>query len=229
MEYREHIDEVELSGTFDSSQINIPDSALGQLRHIQFTQERRWKRNRFPGNAVTNTKYTWYTFVPLVLYNQFKFFFNLFFLLVALSQIIEALRVGFLISYVAPLSFVLCVTMIKEFYDDYKRRQRDLELNASIYEKIDMNKGMIVDCRSDSIKVGDLVKVKSNERAPADMVLLFTTEKSKSVFIRTDQLDGETDWKLRLPLHTTQTGIRDEKLRDIVNFRSGSVYCEHPS
>ena len=29
------------------------------------------------------------------------------------------------------------------------------------------------------------------------MVLLQTTEKSGSVFIRTDQLDGETDWKLR--------------------------------
>ena len=42
-------------------------------------------------------------------------------------------------------------------------------------------------------------------------------------------MDGETDWKLRLPLQTTQSGIRDEKLRDIVNFRSGAVYCEHPS
>lgn len=185
MEYREHHDEVELGANLDAS-LNIPDTTLGLLRHIQITQERLWQRNRFPGNAVTNTKYKWYTFVPLVLYNQFKFFFNLFFLLVALSQIIESLRVGFLISYVAPLSFVLAVTMIKEFYDDYKRRQRDLELNQSIYEKIDMNKGMIMDCRADSIKVGDLVKVKSNERAPADMILLFTTEKSKSVFIRTD-------------------------------------------
>ncbi len=29
------------------------------------------------------------------------------------------------------------------------------------------------------------------------MVLLRTTEKSGACFIRTDQLDGETDWKLR--------------------------------
>ncbi len=60
-----------------------------------------------------------WTFVPLVLFNQFKFFFNLFFLLVALSQIIEALRVGFLISFVAPLVFVVTITMTKEAYDDY--------------------------------------------------------------------------------------------------------------
>ena len=63
--------------------------------------------------------------MPVVLFNQFKYFFNLFFLLVALSQIIEALRVGFFVSFVAPLIFVITLTMIKEGYDDYKRRQRD--------------------------------------------------------------------------------------------------------
>ena len=36
------------------------------------------------------------------------------------------------------------------------------------------------------------------------MLLLYTTEKSGSVFIRTDQLDGETDWKLRKALTFTQ-------------------------
>lgn len=35
-------------------------------------------------------------------------------------------------------------------------------------------------------------------------MLLYTTEKSGTVFIRTDQLDGETDWKLRKAIHTTQ-------------------------
>lgn len=34
------------------------------------------------------------------------------------------------------------------------------------------------------------------------MLLLRTTEKSGGSFIRTDQLDGETDWKLRRYLPT---------------------------
>jgi phospholipid-translocating ATPase len=72
----------------------------------------------------------------------------MFFLLVALSQVIEALRVGFLISFVAPLIFVICITMVKEFFDDYKRRVRDQEINESIYERIDMNKGIIINCQS---------------------------------------------------------------------------------
>lgn len=37
---------------------------------------------------VKNTKYNILTFVPKVLYNQFKFFFNLFFLVTALTQLI---------------------------------------------------------------------------------------------------------------------------------------------
>jgi phospholipid-translocating ATPase len=47
------------------------------------------------------------------------------------------------------------------------------------------------------MKVGHIIKVHQNERIPADLLLVYTTEKSGSVFIRTDQLDGETDWKLR--------------------------------
>lgn len=88
------------------------------------------QRYLFPDNTINNAKYTWYSFVPIVLFNQFKYFFNFFFLLVALSQIIEALRVGFLVSFVAPLVFVLVVTMIKEFFDDLARKTKDAEINA---------------------------------------------------------------------------------------------------
>lgn len=52
--------------------------------------------------------------------------------------------------------------------------------------------------------MGDIIKVNQNERVPADLVLLYTTEKTGSVFIRTDQLDGETDWKLRKAVGYTQ-------------------------
>ena len=39
-------------------------------------------------NIVKNTKYNLFTFVPKVFFNQFKFFFNLFFLITALTQLI---------------------------------------------------------------------------------------------------------------------------------------------
>lgn len=49
-----------------------------------------------------------------------------------------------------------------------------------------------------------------NQRVPADMVLVRTTEKAGSCFIRTDQLDGETDWKLRLAIPSTQRLSADQ-------------------
>ncbi len=57
----------------------------------------------FAPNVVRNQKYTLLSFLPVVndyyfiskvLYEQFKFFFNLYFLLVALSQLVKALQVG---------------------------------------------------------------------------------------------------------------------------------------
>ena len=36
------------------------------------------------------------------------------------------------------------------------------------------------------------------------MVFIRTTEKGGACFIRTDQMDGETDWKLRLAIGNTQ-------------------------
>jgi phospholipid-translocating ATPase len=51
--------------------------------------------------VVRNQKYTVLTFVPRVLYEQFKYFFNLYFLLVALSQFVPALKIGVYCVYVA--------------------------------------------------------------------------------------------------------------------------------
>lgn len=50
-----------------------------------------------------------------------RFFFNLFYIGVAIAQLIPQLRIGPLFTYIAPLSFVLIVTIIKEGYDDYQR------------------------------------------------------------------------------------------------------------
>jgi phospholipid-translocating ATPase len=127
-----------------------------------------------------------------VLFDQFRYFFNFFFLLITLSQFVPMFKVGFLFSYVAPLVFVLTLTMLKEALDDFKRFRRDSQANSYRYT---LQSGKSV--KSHALRVGDLVTVKANERVPADLVLLSTSESNGCVFIRTDQLDGETDWKLR--------------------------------
>ena len=48
----------------------------------------------FPPNVVRNQKYSVITFFPVVLFEQFKQFANLYFLVIALSQLFPALQVG---------------------------------------------------------------------------------------------------------------------------------------
>ncbi|KAJ9468596.1 putative phospholipid-transporting ATPase NEO1 [Diplonema papillatum] len=156
----------------------------------------------FPPNIVRNQKYSTLSFLPLSLYEQFKYFFNMYFLVVAISQFFPPLQVGFLFTYIAPLAFVVAVALFKESYDDFQRFLQDREANSEKYEAY-TPAGTWKKIPSKDIKVGMLLKLKPNKRVPADCILLKTTEKDGS-FVRTDQLDGETDWKLRIPVGFTQ-------------------------
>lgn len=224
---------------------------------------------RFPPNVVSNAKYTPWSFLPRTLYNEFSFFFNLYFLLVALSQIIPALRIGYLSTYVAPLAFVIAITLGKEAVDDISRRRRDAEANSERFTVLQLDfptddkkkstkrRGIqsseaqakridrstpeddeeantettLEDAKNHGIRfltkpsrdlrVGDILKLGKDQRVPADAVILKSAsvevnhksdEDSGEAFIRTDQLDGETDWKLRLaPVLTQSLNISDFK------------------
>ncbi|KAK3499348.1 uncharacterized protein B0T23DRAFT_15716 [Neurospora hispaniola] len=278
---------------------------------------------RFPPNIISNAKYTAWSFLPVTLYNEFSFFFNMYFLLVALSQAIPALRIGYLSTYVAPLAFVLFITLAKEAYDDIERRRRDNEANSEEYtvlqfddpgaslginrprrkmkssharkgskrlgieqendrlsdiqEEEEQTEGRglrelpasylsEVSKKSRDLKVGDVLKLTKGHRVPADVIILkclahesaanketeeeevpakeemllldhvddddvgegssknATTSResnnngaegssSGETFIRTDQLDGETDWKLRLASPLSQTLSTEELVR----------------
>ncbi len=136
--------------------------------------------------------------------------------MITVSQFFPPLRVGFLFTYVAPLSFVLIITILKESVDDFKRYKKDLEQNTQKFKKI-TSEGE-VDLTSAEIAVGDVIKIHQNERIPADMILLHTSDKSGGIFLRTDQLDGETDWKLRKPVQLTQ------EITDYKKFINDNAY-----
>nr|KAJ3417325.1 putative aminophospholipid-translocase [Polyrhizophydium stewartii] len=176
----------------------------------------------FEPNVVRNQKYNIITFIPLVLFEQFKFFFNLYFLLVALSQLVKSLQIGYLFTYFGPLAFVLAVTMGKEALDDFKRYRRDQEANSEMFTRLEQGGRRQVP--SSALCVGDLVVIHKNQRVPADCILLRTTEASGACFIRTDQLDGETDWKLRIAVPSSQKLPSDEALFDA----NASAYAEKP-
>lgn len=175
-------------------------------------------------NSVSNAKYNPVTFLPVILYEQFKFFFNLYFLVVALLQAVPQLRIGYLSSYVVPLAFVLVVTMMKEAGDDIARRKRDIAQNNELYEVLNRPRVLGPDVELvplKSLRVGDLVRLHKNSRVPADMVLLQSSDASGEAFIKTDQLDGETDWKLRVACPATQNILDAQALIDSVSLIVG--------
>ncbi|KAF8500490.1 hypothetical protein F5888DRAFT_1801999 [Russula emetica] len=185
---------------------------------------------------------------PIVIYEQFKFFFNLYFLLVALSQFVPAFRTGALsfflfITYITLLTFVLLVTMGKEAYNEYKRNLRDRETNSARYlvlasgasspsDEEELSHSLLEgnfppthSIPSSSIRVGDLVLLEKNQRVPADLILLRTSDLSGTCFIRTNQLDGETDWKLRVAVPATQKLPFDHELLNL----DAEIYADAPS
>uniref|UniRef100_A0A672ILM0 Phospholipid-transporting ATPase n=1 Tax=Salarias fasciatus TaxID=181472 RepID=A0A672ILM0_SALFA len=181
------------------------------------------REQRYPRNVINNQKYNFFTFLPGVLFNQFKYFFNLYFLLLACSQFVEELRLGALYTYWVPLGLVLFITIMREAVDEIRCYLRDKEVNSQIYSKLSMRGTVKV--KSSGIQVGDLIIVEKNQRVPADMIFLRTSERNGSCFLRTDQLDGETDWKLRLPVACTQ---RLPTATDLLQIRS-YVYAEEPN
>uniref|UniRef100_A0A8B9FJG3 Phospholipid-transporting ATPase n=1 Tax=Amazona collaria TaxID=241587 RepID=A0A8B9FJG3_9PSIT len=131
---------------------------------------------KYPKNAIKNQKYNVFTFIPGVLYEQFKFFLNLYFLVVSCSQFVPALKIGYLYTYWAPLGFVLTVTVVREAVDEFRRYKRDKEMNSQLYSKLTVRGKVQV--KSSDIQVGDLIIV--------------------------EKLDGETDWKLKVAVSCTQ-------------------------
>ena len=181
-------------------------------------------------NEEENNKYNIVTFLPVVLFNQFKQFGNFFYLIMSITQFFPELKVGFLFTYISPLAFVVCVSMAKELYDDINRYLQDKKTNATKINVLVLadNKKSVktIEKAASELLVGDIIELKKNSRVPADIVVLKTFNESNDnqAFIRTDQLDGETDWKLRKAPGLTQ------QMDELTLFTcNGYVECEPPS
>lgn len=113
--------------------------------------------------------------------------------------------------------------MGKEAYDDYKRHLRDREANSQKYTILE-GRGDTRAVPSSSLRVGDLIHLEKNQRVPADLVLLRTSDSSGTCFIRTDQLDGETDWKLRVAVPACQKLASEAELMGL----DAEIYADAP-
>ncbi|KAM0681587.1 putative aminophospholipid-translocase [Glugoides intestinalis] len=159
--------------------------------------------NKNSDNRIINTKYTILSFPLMMIKMQFQSISSTYFLFVIFFQLKKMYRITSLYSSLVPWSVIFLINVLREAIDNYSRYLRDKEINMACYKKL--KKGnMFTMIESQKIKVGDIILIEKGQRVPADCILLKSEENTGEIFIRTDQLDGETDWKRRNSLPETQ-------------------------
>ena len=172
-----------------------------QIRDVEIANSDENKL-KYPSNYISTTKYNALTFFPLSLLNQFKRYANVYFLLSAVLNSIPAISPLNPASSIAPLIFVVALSMVREAYEDLTRHKSDIELNSSKTVKYIHGSWTEVDWKD--VYVGDIIKIKDKEFFPADLLLLASSDKTGSAFIQTSSLDGEKNLKPRLSIKKTQ-------------------------
>lgn len=94
-----------------------------------------------------------------------------------------------------PLGFIVFVTMLKDLYEERKRHLFDNEENNRISEVYDLTTCTFKKTRWRDLRVGDVIKINDSECLPADIILVKSSDKSRTCFIETKNLDGETNLK----------------------------------
>ncbi|KAL6282843.1 hypothetical protein ACE6H2_013772 [Prunus campanulata] len=181
------------------------------------------KPYKYPKNYVSTTKYNVVTFLPKALFEQFRRVANLYFLLAAVLSI-TSLAPFTSISLIAPLVFVVGVSMIKEAVEDWHRFLQDLNVNSRTV-KAHVGDGKFIDKSWQQLSVGDVVKVNKNEYFPSDLLLLSSSYEDGICYVETMNLDGETNLKVKRCSEATLGLINDQAFG---LFRA-TVRCEDPN
>lgn len=111
--------------TFSCLRPSAAEQLIGQagFSRVVFCNEpqlHRSKPYKYSNNYVSTTKYNVVTFLPIALFEQFRRVANLYFLLAAILSL-TPLAAFNKVSVVAPLVFVIGISMIKEAVEDWHR------------------------------------------------------------------------------------------------------------
>jgi phospholipid-transporting ATPase len=151
----------------------------------------------FADNYISTSKYNALTFIPKFLIEQFSRYANVFFLFTAIIQQVPGVSPTNRYTTIVPLALVLLASAFKELKEDFARHRSDAELNGRLAQVLEPGSGTFESRRWRHIRVGDIVRVESNEFFPADLVILSSSEPEGLCYVETSNLDGETNLKIK--------------------------------
>ncbi|KAK8928432.1 putative phospholipid-transporting ATPase 7 [Platanthera zijinensis] len=125
---------------------------------------------------------------------------------------------------IAPLAFVVGLSMAKEAMEDWSRFMQDMKVNK---RKVSTHKGNgIFGYRQwHKILVGDVVKVEKDQFFPADLLLLSSSYEDGICYVETMNLDGETNLKVKRAMDATLPLEDDMAFKDF----NATIRCEDPN
>nr|XP_055103217.1 phospholipid-transporting ATPase IK isoform X2 [Symphalangus syndactylus] len=183
-----------------------------------------WRRKKYKTNVVRTAKYSFFSFLPLNLYEQFHRVSNLYFLLIIILQSIPDISTLPWFSLGAPMVCLLFIRAARDLVDDIGRHKSDRAINNRPCQIL-MGKSFKWKKWQD-LCVGDVVCLRKDNIVPADVLLLASTEPSSLCYVETVDIDGETNLKFRQALMVTHKELTTTK--KMASFQ-GTVMCEAPN
>mmetsp|Transcript_7573 Transcript_7573/g.22355 ORF Transcript_7573/g.22355 Transcript_7573/m.22355 type:complete len:1298 (+) Transcript_7573:304-4197(+) len=174
------------------------DAAASRVVHINPPPEATART--FGTNSVRTAKYNVVTFLPRYLFEQFSQVAYFYFLIQACLVWWGTVSPFKPFGPVLALVFVLVVGALKALAEDRRRHIEDNHLNNSITHVLHPDGGT-TDVKWKDVKVGQVLKVMSDEDFPADLLCLHCDLPDNVCYIKTTNLDGETNLKVRRPLN----------------------------
>ncbi|RCI03572.1 hypothetical protein CU098_002818, partial [Rhizopus stolonifer] len=170
---------------------------------------------KYASNRVRTSKYTVLTFVPKNLFEQFRRPANLYFLAMAIIQMLPTFGVKSPALTLLPICAVVFITALKDGIEDLQRHKVDAKYNQNVthtligynntnhpalQEQQTDNSGTFQPSLAMNVRVGDFILLRNGDSVPADALLLSTSDKDGLCFVETKDLDGETNLKPRTSL-----------------------------
>ncbi|KAL3678117.1 hypothetical protein R1sor_021073 [Riccia sorocarpa] len=183
--------------------------------------DRTFEKSPVANNKIRTSKYTFLTFLPRNLFEQFHRIAYIYFLIIVVLNQIPQLAVFGRTASLFPLVFVLVITAVKDAYEDWGRHRSDRTENNRLSQVL--QEGHFKPKNWKHIRVGEVIKIYSNETVPCDMVLLGTSDASGVAYVQTLNLDGESNLKSRYARQ--ETSAKHPETGPI----SGTLICETPN
>uniref|UniRef100_A0A087Y0R9 Phospholipid-transporting ATPase n=1 Tax=Poecilia formosa TaxID=48698 RepID=A0A087Y0R9_POEFO len=189
-------------------------------------QEKGKQPNRFfLSNAIKTTKYSLLLFLPMNLYEQFHRLANLYFVGLAILNFIPVVNAFQPEVALIPICVIMLLTALKDGWEDFRRYQSDRKVNNTPCFVYSRREKQYVERRWKDVRVGDFVRVVSNEIVPADLLLLYSSDPNGVCHLETANLDGETNLKQRIVV----SGLGAANLGFEPESFNSTVVCERPN